>query len=127
MESHYKVPRAAWVNEIVLNRYSSLSRAQSQEIWNEFKVWATTRGIRKAQAKRQGLDESIKTLSLHGNHNNFDAAFTKAMMFIDRNGKEGVAKDKHLQDALRQKAREKAAMRKAEVRAERLAELREEK
>lgn len=118
MEAHYdKVPRPAWVNEIVLNRYSSLSRAQQEEIWGEFEVWATTRGIRKAQAKRHGLDESIKTLSLHGNHNNFDAAFTKAMMFIDRNGKEGVAKDKHLQDALRQKAREKAAMRKAEVRA----------
>ena len=111
------LPRPAWVNEIVLNRYSSLSRAQQDEIWGEFHVWATTRGIRKAQAKRHGLDESIKTLSLHGNHNNFDAAFAKAMMFIDRNGKEGVAKDKHLQDALRQKAREKAAMRKAEVRA----------
>ena len=53
MESEFKV--SAWANEIVLSQYSSLSREQTEEIWHEFNVWATTRVIRKAKAKKKAL------------------------------------------------------------------------
>ena len=86
MESEFKV--SAWANEIVLSQYSSLSREQTEEIWHEFNVWATTRVIRKAQAKRKGFDKTVKTLLLHGDANNLQEAYCKAMQFIwDRSAK----------------------------------------
>ena len=86
MESELKV--SAWA-EVVISDYSLLSREQTMEIWHEFNVWATTRVIGKAQAKRKGFGPvTVKTLVLHGKASNLQEAYCKAMQFIrDRSAK----------------------------------------
>ena len=79
------IPLLCWANDTILPRGSCLYHEQADEIYNEFRVCVTIRPLREGQAKRLGVDQQSRILSMCGLEHNFDWAFARAMKFIDIN------------------------------------------
>ena len=85
-----KMSVQGWANLIVVPQGSMLTTKQRREIYNEFQVEVHVRCMRASQAAELGVDQRCKILSMFGLSDNFDAAYAKAMQFIESNGALGV-------------------------------------